>query len=106
VCVCVRACVCVQVAPYWPYVSQDPALRDLMCGLLNRQVRNVLFDPYANAFNPNMEGLLPMRAYVCRVLHLCAVHRHSLDRRSCYSVFVCLCMSVCVGGGGVVAVAC
>ena len=45
-----------QVAPYWPYVNSDPALKDLMCGLLNRQVRNVLFDPYANAFNPGLQG--------------------------------------------------
>ena len=45
-----------QVAPYWPYVQDDPALKDLMCGLVNRHVRSVLHDPYANAFNPNREG--------------------------------------------------
>jgi len=45
-----------QVAPYWRYVNEDPALKELMCGLVNRQVRNVLYDPYANAFNPNNEG--------------------------------------------------
>ena len=45
-----------QVAPYWRYVNEDPGLKELMCGLVNRQVRNVLYDPYANAFNPNNEG--------------------------------------------------
>jgi meiotically up-regulated gene 157 (Mug157) protein len=44
-----------QVWPYLPYAAQDPALRLLLQGVLNRQVRCVLLDPYANAFNSDTE---------------------------------------------------
>jgi len=45
-----------QVAAYWPYTQEDPRLAQLMCGLVNRQIRYVLHDPYANAFNFADEG--------------------------------------------------
>lgn len=39
-----------QVWPYLRFAAQDPALKILLQGVLNRQVQCVLRDPYANAF--------------------------------------------------------
>jgi meiotically up-regulated gene 157 (Mug157) protein len=40
-----------QIFPYLPYVNDDPALKKLVQGVINRHARSVLIDPYANAFN-------------------------------------------------------
>jgi len=39
-----------QVSPYVPFAAKDVKLKKLIAGVINRQVKNILKDPYANAF--------------------------------------------------------
>jgi meiotically up-regulated gene 157 (Mug157) protein len=45
-----------QVWPYLPLAKDDAALRTLLAGVIRRQTRSVLLDPYANAFNYGPTG--------------------------------------------------
>lgn len=50
-----------QVLPYIQFANQDKKLRLMILGLINRQVRNVNIDAYANAFNKNDSVSSPNR---------------------------------------------
>ena len=45
-----------EVLPYMAFAAQDPALAAMLHGVVMRQARSVLIDPYANAFNQVANG--------------------------------------------------
>jgi uncharacterized protein len=74
-----------QVWPYLPLMSEDPRLQQLIAGVINRQTRYVILDPYANAFYKNPDKESPWKSDTTRMKP--GVHERKWEVDSlCYTI--------------------
>lgn len=76
-----------QVWPYLPLAKEDAPLRRLLEGLIRRQARCILIDPYANAFMANLNdpALEGSRADITEMKQGVAERKYELDSL-CYPI--------------------
>ncbi|HTV61889.1 MAG TPA: glycoside hydrolase family 125 protein [Verrucomicrobiae bacterium] len=74
-----------QVWPYLPLMKEDPALQQLIAGVINRQTRCILLDPYANAFYKDPNKISPWKSDWTEMKP--GVHEHKWEVDSlCYPI--------------------
>ncbi|MCX6929989.1 MAG: glycoside hydrolase family 125 protein [Verrucomicrobia bacterium] len=74
-----------QVWPYLPLMKEDPALQQLIAGVINRQVRCILKDPYANAFYKDESKISEWKSDLTQMKP--GVHERKLEIDSlCYPI--------------------
>jgi meiotically up-regulated gene 157 (Mug157) protein len=74
-----------QVWPYLPLMKKDPELQQLIAGVINRQTRCILLDPYANAFYKDPNKISPWKTDQTEMKP--GVHEHKWEIDSlCYPI--------------------
>ncbi len=74
-----------QVWPYMALIKKDKALRELIKGLVNRQTKCILLDPYANAFYKDVSKISKWKSD--RTLMQPGIHERKWEIDSlCYAV--------------------
>jgi len=74
-----------QVWPYMPLIKKDKELRELIKGLVNRQTKCILLDPYANAFYKDVTKISKWKSD--RTQMLPGIHERKWEIDSlCYAV--------------------
>ena len=74
-----------QVWPYLPLMKNDHALQQLIAGVINRQTRCILLDPYANAFYKDPNKISPWKTDLTEMKP--GVHEHKWEADSlCYPI--------------------
>jgi uncharacterized protein len=74
-----------QVWPYLPLMKEDAKLQQLIAGVINRQTKCILLDPYANAFYKDPNKISPWKTDLTEMKP--GVHEHKWEVDSlCYPI--------------------